>query len=66
MYAHPSWGEKGSERDVLDAHPASSPLSLQRFGESLPGSKALMRGYFSPSDLPLSLFRWRMGLTVQA
>lgn len=66
MCVHPSWGGKGSERDVLDAHPALSPLSLQHFGESLPGSKALMRGYFSPSDLLLSLFRWRMGLMVQA
>lgn len=66
LCANPSCGIKGSGRDVLNAQPASPPLSLQRFGESLPGSKALMRGHFSPSDLPLSLFRWRMGLMVQA
>lgn len=64
----PRPGGKGCERGgVLDTHLTLMPLSLQPALETAcQEAKAVMHGYFSPSDLLLSLFRWRMGLMVQA
>lgn len=60
-------GGKGYERDVLDTHPTLMSLSLQPALErACLEAEAVMHGYFSPSDLLLRLFRWRMGLMVQA